>query len=248
MLHKTRGISLHLVKYSETSIIAKVYTELFGLQSYLVRGIRRQHSKIRPGLFQPLTLLDMTVYHKEKRGIQSLKEVHNLHPYITLTTDIRKSSIALFVNELIYKSIREEEANQELFDFLFGTCVELDAVTESLGLFPLLFTIRFSKFLGIIPQVDDSTENSVFNLQDGVFQDHKPAHSYFLEPPLSFILKDIIRDETTLTPPLQNAKSEQRIAFGVRNELLEQMLLYYQLHLPEFREINSHRVLHTVLA
>jgi DNA repair protein RecO (recombination protein O) len=248
MLHKTRGISLHLVKYSETSIIAKVYTELFGLQSYLVRGIRRQHSKIRPGLFQPLTLLDMTVYHKEKRGIQSLKEVHNLHPYITLTTDIRKSSIALFVNELIYKSIREEEANQELFDFLFVTCVELDAVTESLGLFPLLFTIRFSKFLGIIPQVDDSTENSVFNLQDGVFQDHKPAHSYFLEPPLSLILKDLIREQTTTEHYHPTSSIQHPASSIVRNELLEQMLSYYRLHLPEFREINSHLVLHTVLA
>ena len=248
MLHQTRGIALHSVKFSETSIIAKIYTEAFGLQSYLVRGIRRQNSKIKPGLFQPLTLLDLTVYHKEKRTLHSLKEVHNNYPYKTLTADIRKSSIALFINELIYKAIREEEPNQELFDFLYDFCITLDKITGNFTLFPLSFIIRLSKFIGIIPQVDDLPGNNIFNLKEGLFQDHLPGHRYFLDPPLSLILKDLIKEEMISERPYSVVESRKTEALTVRNELLEQMLLYYKLHLPDFRDINSHRILHTILA
>jgi len=248
MLHQTRGISLHTVKFSETSIIAKIYTELFGLQSYLIKGIRREHSKIRPGFFQPLTLLDLTVYHKEKRSLQSLKEVHNLYPYQTLTTDIRKSSIALFIDELLYKAIREEESNKELFDFLYNSCIELDQVSGNFTLYPLLFTIRLSRFIGIIPQVVDIPGYEIFNLKEGTFQNHRPEHRYFLEPPLSLILKELIKNELTFGNQKQEASGLHSGALKVRNELLEQMLLYYKLHLPEFRDINSHRILHSILA
>jgi len=73
MLHKTRGIALHATKFSETSSVVKIYTELFGLQSYLVKGVRKQKAKIKPGLFQPLTILDLVVYHKEKYSLQNIK-------------------------------------------------------------------------------------------------------------------------------------------------------------------------------
>ena len=148
MLHKTRGIALHTVKFSETSIIAKIYTELFGLQSYLIKGIRKQHSRIKPGLFQPLTILDLTVYHKETGSLQSLKEVHNLYPYQSLPFDIMKSSIALFMNELIYKSIREEEPNQELFDFLFDACIDLDSLPIKHHLVPSVIYFKIDKIPG----------------------------------------------------------------------------------------------------
>ena len=269
MLHNTRGIALYTVNYSETSIIAKIYTELFGLQSYIVKGIRKQHTKIRPGLFQPLTLLDLTVYHKLRSTLHTIREIHIFHPYQNLTTDIRKSSVALFINELIYKSIREEEPNQELFDFLMTTCISLDQENENFTLFPLLFTIRLSRLLGIYPHVDDLPSNRIFNLQEGIFQSHQPDHRYFLDPPLSLIFKNLISEEDSKEfYPLEAeslkseansqqpvarsetrvASSEQRAAITFRNELLEHMLIYYKLHLPDFREINSHRILHTVLA
>jgi DNA repair protein RecO (recombination protein O) len=243
MLYQTRGIAIHTVKFSETSIIVKIYTEAFGLQSYLVKGIRRQHSKVKPGLFQPLTILDLIVYHKEKRTLQAIKELHNHYPYKTVTIDIRKSSIALFINELVYKSVKEEESNTELFDFLYNSCIELDNVTENYSLFPLLFCIRLTKYLGFIPQVDDFPENEIFNMQDGLFQKQKPAHRYFIEPPLSLSLKMLLNEELHPVSSIQHPASVK-----LRNELLEQMLLYYKLHLPDFRDINSHRILHTVLA
>jgi DNA repair protein RecO (recombination protein O) len=248
MLHKSRGIALHTVKFSETSIIAKVYTELFGLQSYLIKGIRKQHSKLKAGLFQPLTLLDLTIYYKETGGLQSLKEVHNLYPYQSLPFDIMKSSIALFINELIYKSIREEEPNQELFDFLFETCTELDSLKSNITLFPLLFTIKLTRYLGFMPQGANSSREEIFNMKEGIFQEKPPDHKYVLRPPLSGLLKELINPEIssssyeqlTMKPGLETLKS--------RNDLLVQLLVYYKLHLPDFREIRSHQILHSILA
>ena len=247
MLHKTRGIALHTVKYSETSIISKIYTEQFGLQSYIIKGIRKQHSKIRPGLFQPLTLLELTVYHKARGSLHTIKELHNYRPYQTITTDILKSSVALFINELVYKSVKEEEANPELFDFLTGTCIKLDETEESLMLIPLLFTIRLSRYLGIIPHVDESPLMTFFNLQEGVFQATNPIGQEFLEPPLSFHFKDLLLTEQKLLHLFQTGL-QAHPAVKVRNELLDRMLFYYSIHLPDFREIHAHRVLHSVLA
>ena len=114
MLHTTRGIVLHTTKYSETSLVAKIYTEVFGLQSYLVKGIRKQKAKLRPALFQPMTLADLVVYHKDKGSLQNIKESRIAVPYRSIPFDIRKSSMLLFINELLYKSIREEETNRKL--------------------------------------------------------------------------------------------------------------------------------------
>jgi len=248
MLHKTRGIVLHTVKFSETSIIAKIYTELFGLQSYLIKGIRKQHSRIKPGLFQPLTILDLTVYHKETGSLQSLKEVHNLYPYQSLPFDIMKSSIALFMNELIYKSIREEEPNQELFDFLFDTCIDLDSTKSNITFFPLFFSLKLTKFLGFIPHVDNSPGKEIFNLKDGIFQENPPAHRYYLRPPLSTLLKELVSSIQTSLQESTLTVEQKTETLKARNELLENILLYYKLHLPDFRGIRSHQILHTILA
>ena len=110
MLQKTRGIVLHSVTYSETSLVVKIYTEAFGLQSYLLKGAKGKRSSFRPVFFQPLNLLDAVVYKNEKTALQSMKEVQLAHPFRSIPFDIRKSSIALFLNEILYKSIREEEA------------------------------------------------------------------------------------------------------------------------------------------
>jgi DNA repair protein RecO (recombination protein O) len=243
MLHTTRGIALHTVKFSETSIVVKIYTERFGLQSYLVRGIRKEHSKTKAGLFQPLTLLDLTVYHKGKTSLQAIKEVSILRPYHSLPFDIRKSSIALFINELLVRSIREEEENRELFGFLYETCLELDAATEGLSFFPLVFAVALTRFLGFYPRIEGKHGYDIFNMADGVFQQQIPDHKNYLLPPMSLLLKEII-GSGSYHPDFGILSEDFR---RLKNDLLEGMLLYYRLHLPAFGEIRSHKVLHTVL-
>ena len=237
MLHSTRGIVFHSIKYSETSIIVKIYTELFGIQSYLIKGIRNARSKIKPGLFQSMTLLDLVVYHQEKQSLQSVREVHLAQPFKTIPFDIRKSSVALFINELAFKSIREEEANADLFVFLWQTCIELDETAESVSFFHIRFALHLMEYLGIFPHNNHSPAFPVFNLREGLFQPSVPNHPHYLDPENSLLFHNLL---TTFDQPSAGVQS--------RAPLLETILLYYQLHLPEFRGLRSHHILHDVLA
>ncbi len=243
MLHSTKGIVFHSLKYSETSVIVKIYTELFGIQSYLIKGIRSSRSKIKPALFQSMTLLDLVVYHKEKQSLQSVREVRLAHPYKTILFDIRKTSVTLFINELVHKAIREEEPNPDLFAFLWQTCLQLDETEESVSLFHIHFALRLMHYLGIFPQNNHSNAFPFFNMREGHFQASAPNHPHYLDPANSFLmsewLKSCDRDEACVVPAA---------SIAARSQALETILLYYQLHLPGFRGIQSHHILHDVMA
>jgi len=240
MLHKTRGIVIHSVKYSETSLIVKVYTETFGIQSYMVKGARSPKSKFRPVLFQPLTLLDMVVYHKERGTLQSIKEVRLAHPYQTLPFDIRKSSIALFLNEVVYRSVGEEEPNPALFGFLWSSFLLLDEAEEPFMHFHLLFTIKLTRYLGFQPRNTRTDEHCFFNLSEGTFQE------LFLEGVcLDRSLSDSwcrLLDWPFEKPAIPDLSAKDRDA------LLDALLLYYRYHLPGFSGFRSAEVLHSVLS
>jgi DNA repair protein RecO (recombination protein O) len=240
MLHQTRGIALHATKYSETSSVVKIYTELFGLQSYLVKGTRKQHAKMKPGLFQPLTLLDLVVYHKEKSSLQNLKGANYAYPYQTIPFDIRKSSVALFINELVYKAIHEEESHPELFSFLYNSCLHLDRIEENLASFHLVFALQLTRYLGCMPQLNFSEKTPILNLREGTFQGTTPEHRDFLDAGMSRQMHRLL-----LVP--ENAPVSMHFSAKTRDALLEAILVYYRLHVPGFREMQSHHVLHTVL-
>ena len=282
MLHSTKGIVFHSLKYSETSVIVKIYTEIFGIQSYLLKGIRNSKSKIKPGLFQSMTLLDLVVYHKEKQSLQSVKEVHLAHPFKTIPFDIRKSSVTLFINELVYKSIREEESNPGLFEFLWNTCLELDETEESVNCFHLHFAMQLMHHLGIFPQNNHSGQCQVFNMREGLFQSSIPGHQHYLDPVNSLLFHNLITACDGPARMQQVVHSGRDVACNVsaqmhhvvgrdvacnvstqmhhvvgrdgacnvstRTQLLETILVYYQLHLPGFRGLQSHHILHDVLS
>ena len=241
MLYKTLGIVLHTVKYSETSLIVKIYTETFGLQSYLLKGARSSKSKTRPVLFQQLTLLDLVVYHKEKTTLHSIKEVKLAAHFHSISSDIRKSCIVLFLAELIYKSIREEESNSELFEFLWHSLLLLDTIEEPFSSFHLLFAIKLCRYLGFQPQQNRSDYDRFFNLHEGLFQ------SVFNSP-------DECLDETQSSWFFRLLKTDLdqlsllNIPAKIRNPLLDKILFYYQYHLPGKITFRSHEILHTVLS
>jgi len=240
MLHQTRGIALHSTKYSETSSVVKIYTELFGLQSYLIKGIRKQNARMKPGLFQPLTLLDLVVYHKEKSSLQNLKEANYAHPYQSIPFDIRKSSVALFINELIYKTIHEEEPHPELFSFFYNSCLHLDQTGEHFSFFHLVFSLHLTRYLGCMPQLNFSEKTPILNLREGTFQGSIPEHRDFLSAGVSRQIYQLL-----LTP--ENTPFSMHLSAKTRDLILEAILVYYRLHVPGFREMQSHQVLHTVL-
>jgi DNA repair protein RecO (recombination protein O) len=170
MLHKAKGVVLHSVKYSETSVIVKIYTDILGLKSFIIRGIRSKKSKIKPGLFQPLSLLDLVFYYRENASLHTIKELHISCPYMYLPFDIKKSSVALFINEILHKTIREEEANPDLFEYLWNTCTTLDHYEGNVACFHLSFLVHYMHFLGIQPQDNYSEVHPFFNIREGFFQ------------------------------------------------------------------------------
>lgn len=241
MLAKTQGIVLKTINYSETSVVAKIYTEHFGLKSYLIRGVRKRKAKTKANSLQLLSLLELEVNNKETRDMQYIKELKSAHVFQTLPYDIRKSSIAIFLNELIYNSIREEEANTSLFYFLFNAIQLLDLVEDNFSNFHLHFAVQLSKYLGFGPAEMSFNPDALFDLADGKFYSNQGLGLYKLnqEESLFFYRASALSFE-----------GFQKISLSksTRKTMLEHILNYYRLHLPEFKALRSHEVLEIVLA
>lgn len=151
MLHKTRGIVFRFTKYAETSIIVTVFTEQFGIQTYIVNSVRSKSAKGKIALYQPLTLLDLVVYHKENASLLRIKEVRCVHPYQTITSNFKKSTVALFLAEMVNKAIKEQTHAREICDFLFDSFIALDSDKIQVENFHFVFLVRLSGLLGFGP-------------------------------------------------------------------------------------------------
>jgi DNA repair protein RecO (recombination protein O) len=237
MLHHTRGIVFHQVKYSETSLIVKIYTEQFGLQSYIIRGIRSKKNLIKPALLQAMTPVEMVVYHKEKKDIQHLKEIRMAFPFKSIPFDIRKSSVIIFLNEVLYSVIREQEPNPDLFGYLYHSISSLDAMEKGISNFHLQFLINLTKYLGFFPKGNYSTENSVFDMQEGVFVPEKITTNMLIPKPYSEYFSRLIVPGDA---PFSINPSHRPI-------LLEYLIRYYRVHIPGIKEIKSYPILQSVL-
>jgi DNA repair protein RecO (recombination protein O) len=236
MIVNTRGIVLHHLNYSETSIIAKIYTEQFGLQSFLVRGVRQKKSRMRMNLFGPLSMVEMVMVYKEKTTLHHLREINSAYPGTGIATDMRRTSLAIFINELLYKSIHGEEPDAALFTFIEDSIKYLDATCDRLAFFHMKFAVELTHFLGFSPHDNYSPQNRFFDLQEGAFVSAPPQHPYYLDESLSVhwhqLLAQQIPDDW---PP------------ALRDTMLLRILDYYRLHLPEFREMKSHEILREVM-
>jgi DNA repair protein RecO (recombination protein O) len=221
MIFKTSGVVFRLTKYGETSVIVNIFTSQFGLQSYIVNGVRSKSGKGRIALYQPLTLLDLVVYHKETGGIMRIKEVKCLYPYQHISTDVRKTTIALFIEELVNKSIKEEAHPAELCDFLIRSLISLDSL-EKPGNFHLSFLVRLSRHLGFQPQ--NATEVLGGRVMD-----------YDEENALNQILNAGYDSDVSLTN-LQ------------RRNILDALLRFYSMHVENFGQMKSLSVLREILS
>ncbi len=216
MLHKTKGIVFRFTKYGETSIIVSIFTELFGLQSYIVNGVRTKSAKNKIALFQPLTLLDLVVYHRENADILRIKEVKCFYAYKTIHTDIRKSAIAMFLNEFVNKAVKDQSHAEEISEFLIGSLISLDRV-QSPENFHLVFLLKLSRYLGFGPQ----TIEEVLGI-------------WLLNKEEEDILGKLLKSDYD-TPISMNYSS--------RKNLLDALLRFYATHIDNFGEIKSVQVL-----
>lgn len=241
MLIKTRGIVLHSLKYSENSLIIKMYTDTIGLQSFIIKSARSKRSRMKAGIFQPLSILDLIVFEGKKPGLRHIREITSAIQFEQIPYDIKKSSVVFFIAELLYKSLREETANKDLFDFISDSVMTIDRTNERISDFHLLFMHELSRYLGFFPMNNYDKKNKIFNLMDGRFQDSCPEHPYFTETSLGPYLNILF---SSSLPEFSNVHFEP----SVRRELVRKIIDYYRIHINGFSELNSHLVLEEVFS
>ena len=229
MLQKTRGIALSYIRYRETSIIARVYTEEFGLQSYIVNSVRTARSKNnRIALFQPLTLLDMVVYYKNDRDLHRMSEVKTSHPFQSLPFDVSKSTIAMFVTEMLNKVLKEEAGSPPLFRFLVDSVLFLEESSINYENFHLAFLLKLSFFLGFGPESAREFESQL----------RENSYPFLPDDEMETALNVMLR---------QPLGSPIKLARASRNDILDALVTYYQIHLDSIGEVKSLPVLSEVL-
>ena len=244
MTLNTQGLVLHTVNYSETSLVARIFTRQLGERSYLVRGARSAKSRAKRNLLQPMSLLEMTVYENHRDQLQYIKEMQPAQPLNGCTGHPVKTAILFFMNEVVYKAVREEEANPPLFDFLVSQMQALDETVAPLGDYPVRFLLRLSQYLGIAPLDNYAAATPLFHMQEGRFvgQPSRYAHPQDLGCCLDL-------EESRLLHAYLAAGGQAVPPPPVSRRAMTGMLLrYYALHLPGMQEIRSVEVLHQLLS
>lgn len=243
MTHKTKGIVLKTIKYGETSLVVTIFTEMFGIQTYMVNGVRTaKKGASKANYFQPASILDLVVYHNEQRSMQRIKEFSWASIYNNLLSDVIRNSIASFMSELIYKCLKQPEPNPELFYFCEASYLQLDTANRSVTAnFALFFTLHLTHFFGFRMVDNFSSDNNVLDLQEGCFTDHQPTHPYFMDGRSAELTSHLLK---IMQPhELEDLKLNQE----TRRTLLLKYLEYYALHLQDFGQMKTLVVLHEVL-
>ena len=240
MLHKSRGIILKSTHYSESSLVVHIFTEKFGIQSYLLQGVRKNKSKIRTSMIQPLHLVQMVVYHKENGGLQRISELRNDPLLNNLSTDVIKTSVSMFICELLYQTLKEQPSDEEQFNFIFNAIELLDLTELSVANFHLWFMLKYSKYVGFYPQIL-SKNHKYFDLKNAQFVDSIPEHPLFMNEQCSFIMLQFMQSRFDEIMSI-------KINAEYRRQILMDLIRYYEWHLPGFKGLKSHHVLEEVLS
>lgn len=238
MLVKTTAIVLNYKKYSDSSIIVNCLTDKIGRQSFLVYGIGgRKNNKLAQ--FQPLFIIDINLYHKNNRSLQKLKEAKLNPPLYSLTSDITKSTLAIFIAEIIEKSITESFTDDNVFEFIKTSILFLDQIETGLGLFHISFLLKMAKLLGILP--DLSIESNFINLKDGSTSALKPLGNNYIDKPTIKAWKMIL--ETNYSD-LELIKINK----ALRINYLDSLIDLYETHMLHFGTIKSYPVLKEIFS
>ncbi len=237
MITDTRAVVLNCLRYGDSSLIANLYTEYMGRQTVFVKGAFSKKSPVRAVLFQPLHLIETEMHHRVNRQMQRVSNVRILQPFLSIPFDPVKSCIALFITEILNKTLKEEEANHELFDFLLHTIQTLDLNDCGTANFHLMFLIHYTRYLGFYPNSKQLTDGMWFDLRKGgftalptAFSPHPEYNQLFMQfLNLSFEHLD-----------------KMQISHHQRNYLTEYILSYYSTHVDSFGKVKSFAVLRDV--
>jgi DNA repair protein RecO (recombination protein O) len=241
MLEKTRGIVLHQIKYSDSGIISQIYTRRFGRQSFLIRGMRSKKTGKHNILFQPLFILDLELYYKASREIQSLKEFSVVFTPYDIYSSIKKSAVAIFLGEVLTSVLKEESPHEEMFDFIEESIIYFEKSTEGFANFHIAFLAGLSSFLGIEPGRQPGKEDAYFDMQNGKFVAVPPVHGNYANEEITSILAAFFNS---------SYDSSRNITLNgkLRNDVLETLVKFFSLHLPDLKKIKSLEILKEVFS
>lgn len=236
MLAKTEGIVLATTAYSDRYAIAHVFTRNFGRVAYLLPLSRGKKTKIRSSLFFPLSVLNLEVEHFPLRDVHRLREAERQFPLYEVCTNMSKVSLAFFIAEFLTFVLRESGNNESTFDYLKNSVETLEATEKGLANFHLTLMMGLTRFLGISPNPEGAGQYSFFDLQHGEFVLNEPIHSYYLNRSESAYLKDLRRIN-------YGNMHLFKLSRHSRNEIVDQLLSYYRLHVYNFPSLKSLEVL-----
>ncbi|MEH0157545.1 DNA repair protein RecO [Limibacter armeniacum] len=227
MLIKTKGIVLGSIKYKESSIIVRIYTEALGLRSYIIHGVRSSKSKNnKAALYRPLTLLDMEVYERGNTEIQKVADARISRPFFSFQSNIYKSTILIFLTEVLSKLLKEEESNDALFTFLEQSLIAFDQIEAHFSNFHLQFLLKLPLHMGF----GFSKASEMIEQLQAVRTEDKQ-----IEGAINMLLDS----SYTAAIPLNHK---------TRSTILDYLLKYFQLHMHNFGTVKSLAILQEVLS
>lgn len=235
----TRALVISAIKYGEADLVVSCYTEHFGLKSYHLRGIlKSKKGKLRKSFFQPLTFLELNAIHKDRGSLERIQEAKVLYPYQSLHTEVVKSTLVMFLSEILKSTLKEEEGNPSLFQFLEYSLLHLDQ-QSTIANFHLLFLLKLSTYLGFSPDFGPKPL-PWFNLMEGIYQEEREGSYCETGPAVETLYALHLLDFEQLTS-LPVSKSTRR-------ETLSVLLDYYKLHVQGFRTPKSLPILSQLFA
>ncbi len=244
MIQTTKGIVLRTTAYGETSVIALVYTELFGLQSYMVNGVRSvKKGNTKGNLFQPGAILEMEAYHNELRKLQRIKEARWHYIYRDVLFNVYKNVIVLFMAELLQKTIRQPEQNADLYNFIEDVFMELDRAGEKTAAnYPLFLLVHLPELLGFRIRDNFSVATPILDLNMGQFTAATPDHHHYAEGSTAALIGALLQ----VRHPSESA--ELVLNNALRRKIMDTLLEFYQLHIQDFSPMKSLPVLQDIFS
>lgn len=238
--YKARGIVLNTLKYGESSMVAHILTDVCGRRGYMVQGLGKGGGRKggKGALFQPMFLLDFVGIESSKTELDRLGEVSLAVPLQSIPFDVRKSTIALFMSELLYRLVREVEPNSPLFDYVYHSVVALDVMEEGVPNFHLWFMVGLSRFLGFYPS-GEWREGDIFDIEAGCFSSTMPHSGLYINADNTRLLHTLMNTEASTLGTLQLSRLQ-------RKDFIASLLAYFGYHLDTIHSISSLRILSEV--
>tara|TARA_B110000003_G_C16644670_1_gene531550 strand:+ start:2238 stop:2945 length:708 start_codon:yes stop_codon:yes gene_type:complete len=233
MQYTSRAIAISYIKYKESSIIAKIFTEEKGLQNFIVKGVRKKKTKKNIGLFQPLQLSNLNAKHYNKRDIQILIDINSSNNQIEKGIPIKKNFIYLFIADVISNILFLNKIEKPLFKFLWNVKIELTESEKVNSNFAILFMLKLSKYLGFYPLLTE-TKNTYFNLELGTFTNKKDNIGHYINKENSLILLSLLKKEPIV------------IKYKNRNQLLVDLMKYYKHQHHNLENVTSHIIIQSL--